>query len=290
MSRFFAVVAVGCMAIAQFSFADRKPQPKAAIPSAATPENASSALPALPPPPAGKSTVIGGAIRNVDPVRDQLTLKVFGGQTMKIVFDERTQFYRDGIRTPLRDMGPDNHASVETVLDGTDIFARSIHTLSHSPEGESQGQVLSYIPGTGELTVSSGLAHEPIQLRVLAGTPIVRVGQAAFASAASGVSDLVKGTLVSVQFTSGTNGRGIARRISVIAIPGSSFVFSGNITFLDMAAHTLALLDPRDGKNYKISFDPARFPDSHNLHLGTHVRVTANFDGSHYTASEMTIL
>ena len=289
MGRFFAVVVLGCMAIAQFSFADGKPQQKAVNPAAATPENAPGALPALPPPPSGRSTVIGGAIRNVDPVRDQLTLKVFGGQTMKIIFDERTRFYRDGVRTPLRDLGPDNHASVETVLDGTDIFARSIHTLSRSPEGESQGQVLSYNPGTGELTVSAGLAHEPIQLRVLAGTSIVRVGQAASGSAVSGVSDLVKGALVSVQFTSSNNGRGIARQISVIAIPGSSFVFSGNITFLDMHAHVLALVDPRDGKNYQIFFDPARFPDSHNLHLGTHVRVTANFDGSHYTAGTITI-
>ena len=185
MSRFFAVVMVGCMTIAQFSFADRKPQQKAVDPPVATPENASGALPALPPPPSGKSTVIGGVIRSVDPVRAQLTLKVFGGQTLKIIFDERTLFYRDGVRAPLRDLGPDNHASVETVLDGTDIFARSIHTLSRSPEGESQGQVLSYNPGTGELTVSAGLAHEPIQLRVLAGTPIVRVGQAASGSAAA---------------------------------------------------------------------------------------------------------
>ena len=295
MSRFFAVVGigcmtvVGCMAMAQGSLAYGQSQQKTVIPPTEPVKNV-GVLPPLPPRPSGKSTVIGGLILNVDPVRDHLTLKVFGGKTMKIIFDERTQFYRDGVRTSLRDLGPNDHASIETVLDGTSIFARSIHTLSHSPEGESQGQVLRYDPGTRQLTISSGLTHQSIELSVLPDTPIVRVGQATSGSTGSGVSDLVKGTLVSVEFTSGEKGRGVARKISVIAVPGSSFVFSGNITFLNMPAHELALIDPLNGTNYKISFDPARFPDSHNLRVGTHVRVTANFDGSQYTASEITIL
>ena len=90
-------------------------------------------------------------ISSVDPVTDPLTLKVFGGKRMKILFDERTQVYRDGAKTSLRDLHANDRASVETMLDGTTVFARSIHMLSQAPEGECQGQVLNYDPGTGEL-------------------------------------------------------------------------------------------------------------------------------------------
>ncbi len=293
MGRFLAVVMLCGVAIAQFSFADVKPDQKAAPQSVPKVESGSGVLSPLPPIPKGKSTVIGGAIRDVDPVRDQFTLKVFGGRSMKILFDERTRFYRDGVKTPLRDLGPEGHASVETILDGTSIFALSVHILSKSPEGECRGQVLKYDPGTGVLTVSAGLSGGPIELRVPAGTPFIRMGQAASGSKDSGDSgptDLVKGTLVSVEFSSGNNGRGVARQISILATPGSTFVFSGNISFLDLHAKVLVVVDPRDDESYKISFDPTLFPMSRDLHEGTQVRVTANFDGARYVATAIKVL
>lgn len=289
MGRFLAIVMLGSVAIAPLSFADAKSAQNAGAQPVSISGSASGVPASLPPIPPGKSTVIGGAINDVDPVRDQFTLKVFGGRRMKILFDERTRFYRNGTRTPLRDLRPDNHASVETVLDGTNIFALSIHTLSRSPEGECQGQVLKYDPGMGELTVSDALSHGPIKLRVPADTPVLRVGQAASSSASSGSSDLVKGTLISVEFESDSKGRGVARQISILASPGSAFVFSGIIAFLDLHAHTLVMVDPRDDKSYRIFFDPARLPVVHHLHEGTHVIVTANFDGSRYVASAITV-
>ncbi len=289
MGRFLAIVMLGSVTIAQLSFADAKSAQNAGAQSVSISGSASGVPASLPPIPPGKSTVIGGAIHDVDPVRDQFTLEVFGGRRMKILFDERTRFYRDGTRTPLRDLRPDNHASVETVLDGTNIFALSIHTLSRSPQGECQGQVLKYDPSTGEMTVSDALSHGPIKLRVPAGTSILRVGQAASSSARSGPSDLIKGTLISVEFESGNKGGGVARQISILASPGSAFVFSGDIAFLDLHAHTLVVVDPRDDKSYRIFFDPARLPVVHHLQEGTHAIVTANFDGSRYVASAITI-
>jgi hypothetical protein len=44
-------------------------------------------LPSLQPAPKGKSTILGGEIRNVDPVRDQLTLRVFDQHQLKTLFD-----------------------------------------------------------------------------------------------------------------------------------------------------------------------------------------------------------
>jgi hypothetical protein len=253
------------------------------------PEKPSGNLSALPPLPAGKSTVIGGAIRNVDQVRDQMTLKVYGAKKpMKILFDARTLFYRDGTRTPLRDLRPEEHASVQTVLDGTDVYAISIHILSKSPEGECDGQVVSFNPATGELSVSPALSREPILLRVPAGTSILRRGKYVNTPPTpTTVADLVQEALVSVRFTASSGGRGVTRQIEVIATPGSTFAFSGNITFLDVHAHTLALTDPLDGQNYTISFDPGRFPVARDLRQGMHVTIQATFDGSHYAADSI---
>jgi hypothetical protein len=263
----------------------------APAPSDPTPaDTVASFLPPLPAAPAGKSTVVGGVIRAVDPVRDQLTLSVYGGgKPMKILFDERTQFYRDGVKTPLRDLRSEEHASVETVLDGDDVFAVSVHMLSHSPRGECHGQVLAFDPRDGEVTVRNSLSGEPIQIRVEPQTTIARMGQPAFASAVTGTSDLMRGALISVKFESNNSGGAVADAIAILATPGSGFYFSGNVTYLDMHAGLMGLTDPRDQSSYTVAFDPASFPVSRQLREGSRVSVTARFDGRQYVASKINI-
>ena len=286
MNCFLAIVVLGAVTTAQLTVADA--QSKVASPqSELVSATASAGLAALPPAPRGKSTILGGEIRRVDPVRDELTLKVFGQRPVKILFDERTQVYSDGKKIPLRELVPSDHASVQTVLDGTDVYALSVHVMSQSPEGEYQGRVLNYNPGTGELSVSSVSLHDPLKLLVPANTPIARVGQPAFAALRSGASDLVAGALISVKFESNNKGQGIAREVAVLATPGSAFEFSGNLTSLDMHSGLLVVVDPSDDKSYQISFDSAIFPASRNLHEGDRVRVTASFDGTHYVASAL---
>jgi hypothetical protein len=240
-------------------------------------------LPDLPAMPRGKSTVIGGSIRNVDGVRDQLTLNIFGGRSMKVLYDARTQFYRDGQKAALRDLRTGEHVSVETMLDGTTVFARSIHMLSKMPEGESQGQVVSYDRTTGELEVRDSLSPEPIKLHISPSTQIVRQGQE------SSSGDLVAGTLISIQFQADNSGTNVASKISVLATPGSAFVFTGRVVFLDLHTGVLALVDPRDDKRYEVSFDPGHFPINRDVHEGSTVTVTASFDGVRYAASALTV-
>jgi hypothetical protein len=286
MNCFLAIVVLGAVTTAQLTVADA--QSKVASPqSELVSATASAGLAALPPAPRGKSTILGGEIRRVDPVRDELTLKVFGQRPVKILFDERTQVYSDGKKIPLRELVPSDHASVQTVLDGTDVYALSVHVMSQSPEGEYQGRVLNYNPGTCELSVSSVSLHDPLKLLVPANTPIARVGQPAFAALRSGASDLVAGALISVKFESNNKGQGIAREVAVLATPGSAFEFSGNLSSLDMHSGLLVVVDPSDDKSYQISFDSAIFPASRNLHEGDRVRVTASFDGTHYVASAL---
>lgn len=242
----------------------------------------------LPPAPEGKSTVFGGQIARVDPVRDELTLKVYGQRPMKILFDERTHVYLDGKRIPLHQLHPENHAAVETTLDGTNIFAVSIHLLSQPPQGGYDGRVARYDAGSRELTVISSASREPFKLRVACDAQIQREGQPSFVSAGSGLSDLRPGALVTVDFVPGAEGEGIARKIDVLAIPGAAFAFSGKIASLDLHAGALVLTDTRDQKNYQISFDAARIPSSQDLHLGEHVSIKASYDGAHYVADRIT--
>jgi hypothetical protein len=159
--------------------------------------------------------------------------------------------------------------------------------LSHSPEGEYQGRVAHYNPATHELTLSGSLSREPIVLLVPSGTPVLRQEDAASSSRNSNSSELAVGTLVLAKFNGDNHGRGVASQVTILAAPGSSFVLNGNVSFLDYHSGLLVLVDERDDRTYRISFNPARFPVSRHLHKGDPVSVTANFDGASYVASSI---
>jgi hypothetical protein len=243
-----------------------------------------SAIPALP---AGKSTIIGGAIRDVDPVLDRLTLRIVGEKPLKILFDERTQVFVDGKKIPLGDLRASDHASIQTILDGTSIFAISVHILSKAQNGDYRGEVLSYDASSGELQLVSGHGGEPIRVSVSSDTKFSRKGQGSFTSAQSGPADLQRGSLVSIQFEPDGKGRGSVTDVTVFAIPGSQFIFSGNLMSLDMHAGTMVVLDPRDDQSYQIEFNSNTMATFPNVHAGQRVRVTAEYDGTHYLAHEV---
>ncbi|HVN92107.1 MAG TPA: hypothetical protein VMT38_00350 [Terracidiphilus sp.] len=208
---------------------------------------------------------------------------------MKILFDERTKAYRDGVKVPLRDLGPEDHASVETTLDGANVFAVSIHILSGAPEGACEGRVLKYDANKGELEVATSMSPAPIRFQVPTNTSIVRVGEPRFTAGTSGPSDLVTGALVSVSFAADSSRRNVARKIEVEAVPGAEFVFSGSVAFLDMQGGTLVLVDPRDEKSYQIHFSSAQLPKSEALRPMASVMVTATYDGTGYAAKAISV-
>lgn len=293
-SSFSSLVVLGGAALLAVPFAGAQSDPLAGSQAAVSadiasggPSSLGNVLPPLPALPHGRTTVIGGVIRKVDAVRDQITLDVYGSKSMKINFDERTRAFSDGQKTPVDALRPGEHASVETVLDGTDVFAQSIHMLSQTPGGECQGQVLGYDPSTRQLTVRDALSQAPIRLTVPSGASIARVGQPSFAAANVNPSDLTSGSLVKVAFNANNQGGGVASQITILASPGAQFIFTGNVAFLDMHANTLVVQDPTNDQSYKISFSPTQFPVSHELREGTHVRVKASFNGSGYVASDI---
>jgi len=283
MIKLVLTTALGCTIFTQTQATYSQPDPRPSAETANLPAN----LADLPAAPRGTTTIFGGSIRDCDPVRDQLTLDVVGQRPMRILFDERTQVFRDGIRIPLHDLGRENYASVETTLDGSDIFAVSVHILSQSPEGQYEGKVLSYDPSSGTLTMAASASHEPLKVFVSINTKFTRFGQRQFTSVPSGARDLARGSLISIEFQPQQPGHAVASAITVLAVPGSRFSFSGSIVTIDLHSGLMVLVNSTDQKSYQISFNSTLLPRSRTLHSGDRVMVTAAYNGTCYMASSI---
>lgn len=238
----------------------------------------------IPPLPKGTSTILGGSIRDIDPVLDRFSLHIVGEKPMRILYDQRTQLFVDGRRISLNQLRPAEHASVQTALDGTSVFAISVHILSQMQQGDYSGQVQSYDPMSGNLEIVGERGGDPLRLRVSSSTTFERKGQGSSAATPAGPGDLQPGSLVSLQFDPDGKGRANATRITVLATPGSTFVFAGDLVSLDTRAGTMMVLDPRNDQTYQIGFNPGSLSSIQSIHPGQHVRITANYDGKRYVA------
>jgi hypothetical protein len=237
----------------------------------------------IPPLPGGKVTLLGGTIQKVDHIRDRLTLQVFGGDRTAVLFDERTRVFRDGKSATLDDLKNGERAYVDTTLDGTQIFARNIRVVAQLPTGQSSGQIVDYRPGSGELTVRDTISPEPVKMR-LAGNAVILQGDRI-----AGPAELKAGTLVTLAFTPGNGEAPIVRQISILALPGAAFIFSGRIDHLDLRRGLLVVVDPRDNKSYEVYFDPTVRHLARDLKQGVDVTVQATFDGRRYQSREIAV-
>src|SRR5579863_5911212 len=189
--------------------------------------DAASLLPDLPALPPTKASLLGGTIQRVDRVRDLLTVQVFGGGKMKVAFDTRTRIFEGNGLGAAPDLHVGDRVYVDTILDGSTIFARNIRLAMDASGGKSQGVVKSYRSDKEELILRDTLSPDPVKLRLTNRTQIVKNGQVASAS------QLIPGTLVEVNFTSQKDGRD-AQQISILAVPGTDFTFGGTVTSLDL--------------------------------------------------------
>lgn len=283
---------LGCMAYGQAVPSQSVVSAPAMTPSAngvalTVPGNADSALdpasllPDLPSLPRTKASLIGGTIRKVDRVRDQLTVQIFGGGKMKIFFDPRTHILAGNSQASAAELHPGDRVYVDTILDGSTVFARDIR-LAGNAGGASQGVVISYRADKDELLVRDMLSPDPVKMRLSSRTQVVHDGHAASAS------QLVPGTLVDVNFASQKDGRE-AQQVSILAVPGTSFTFAGLVTTLDLHLDLLAITSSTDHKTYEIYLDPSLVTVDDRLHLGADVTTVANFDGSRYVARSLTV-
>jgi hypothetical protein len=241
-------------------------------------------LPNLPPLSShNKVSLIGGTVQKMDRVRDQFTVRVYGGGNINIYFDPRTHIYRNGNEASLADLRAGDRVSIDTMLDGGNIFARTIRLKGAANAGESQGVVVSYSASSGELILRDRLSPQPLRLRVTSQTRVVHRGQVAAAS------ELVRGTLVAVKFDPQKDGREVAKEVSVLAIPGTSFTFVGEVTGLDLSTGLLVLTSANDGKTYEIYLGPATNAAKDQLRQAANVTVITRFDGDRYVAQNVIV-
>jgi Domain of unknown function (DUF5666) len=242
-----------------------------------------SLLPDLPVLPREKASLIGGTVQILDRVRDQITVQIFGGGKMKIAFDPRTHFYNDGEEASAADLHKGDRVYLDTILDGSTVFAKSIRLRTTGSVGESQGTITSYRADSGELEIRDALSPQILKIRITPETRIVHGDQTMAAD------QLTPGTLVSVRFGAQQKGRDIAQELSVLAIPGASFTFGGRVTALDLRLGLLAIESSTDHKTYEIYFDPSTAGVNDKLREEANVTVLTEFDGSRYVARTVTV-
>jgi len=241
-----------------------------------------SLLPDLPTLRPQKASLIGGTIDQLDRVRDQFVVQVFGGGKMKISYDPRTHIYQNGAAATASDLRKGDRVYVDTILDGSAVFARNIRVKTGAAAGAGQGVVLSYRSDKGELLLRDLLSPEPLKIRITSETHLVHDGHPA------SVAELGQGTLVAVQFGAEKDGHPFARELSVLAAPGSNFTFGGQVAALDLSVGLMVLNSSTDHKTYEIYLDPS-IPLNDNLRPGSNVTAVVNYDGSRYVARGVTV-
>ncbi len=241
-------------------------------------------LPNLPALPQGKATMLGGTINGLDRVREELILRTFGGGRIKVLFDGRTRIYLNGINAGhRRDLRDGQRVHLDTMLDGTKIFAKNIYVLTSTPTGESYGQVVSYTPTTNELQFTDSLSSAAIKLRLV---PSTRVRQQEHLIAPTA---LRPGSLVSVTFETEGDGRAVAREILLLAEPGDVFQFAGRVTHLDLRAGVMVVENLLDHKSFEINLTSSLALPGNDFHEGSNVTVSIAFEGTRYVARTVTV-
>ncbi|HUB02549.1 MAG TPA: hypothetical protein VL983_07680 [Terriglobales bacterium] len=200
-----------------------------------------------------------------------------------IFFDERTRVFDQARRGSLDSLLRGERAYIDTMLDGTAIFARNIRVSTATPSGQASGQIVNFDSGNRELVLRDGLDPQSVKLRLMPGAAILRDGRPAQ------TADLRSGTLVNVLFVPGVGGKGSVQQVSILASPGEAFVFSGQLQFLDLRGGRLVIVDPRDNRSYELYFDAGVNPQLRNLQEGSSVTASTSFDGRRYLVRSITL-
>src|SRR5258707_767665 len=109
--------------------------------------------------PRGKTSLVRGVLKRLDPVHDQLLIHAFGGGDVRVAFDPRTQMLAGNERTPFTSLPVGSVVSVDTVVDGGKLFAVSVRAGT-TTASELNGQVVRYDATKSQLTLRNPMSPE----------------------------------------------------------------------------------------------------------------------------------
>ncbi len=243
--------------------------------------NANDPLFGVPKMPKGKVALIGGTVEKIDPIRQRITLRVFGNnKKMTLGYDERSHIYRDGVEASYKAVQPGERVYVDSMLDGTTLFARNMRVVTSLRPADARGQIINYNARNGVITVRDDLSSAPVTFRVTKETQVKGSG-------ADSNIDLVPGSLVTVHFSSDHRRRDIAEEVTVLAMPGALFTFQGVVRHLDVKDGVISVENKSDSKLYDLYFDPTTMGD--DITVGSDVTISAEFLGSKYKAKSIRV-
>ena len=234
----------------------------------------------LPPLPRGTVTLIGGTVVRLDEVLNRMVVEPFGGsKKLRVHFDTRTHFYRDGKPISEREIRQGQRVYLDTMLTGDRVFAKSIWIRSAGESGTAWGQILEFDAGRGILTVRDVLSSQALKLHLTGSTRILKDHRPA------SERDLAQGELVNMNFTPQLE----LSEIEVVAVPGSTFSFAGHVTYIDLSRKLIAIANQSDGRSYDISVEAIARNLLRQLREGQNVSLRAVFDGNRYAAQTIEI-
>jgi hypothetical protein len=247
------------------------------------PQSADPLLQPAPMPP-NKSTLVGGLATKVDRIKNRVVVAPFGSsKKMTVQFDERSHIFRDGRETTILGIHKGDRVYVDTQLVGPTLFARNLRVVTITGPAEAAGQVVAYDARTQTVRVVDKLTNQPVIFRITKDTNLrSKSGQPS-------LDDIRPGSLISVVFEPGKKG-GDAKEVSVLATPGSNYIFAGRVTNLDMHNGVLNVENQSDGKNYELHFNPSSMENRLALRVGSQIAANAAFDGRTYSAKDVTLM
>ena len=242
----------------------------------------SALLPELPPVPKANATLIGGTLDKIDMVRDRVTVRLFGGGKESFLFDPRTQVYRGGKAVTVADLHEGERIYLDTILDGSTVFARAIRLTAAHATGTSQGVVLKFRSNGDELVLRDALSPNPVDVRVNRSTRVMQGDRPV------PISAVVPGTLISIRFSPEGSAHNTATEISILAQPGTRYTFSGQVVHIDLRTGLLVLNSSTDHKTYEV-YLPSSMNPNEGLQPGVMVQVVTDFDGERYVVRNITV-
>ena len=232
-----------------------------------------------PPIPNAKVALIGGTVKEIDPIRNRLKVRIFGGNEMKVWFDNRSRVTSNGENILPTKIKKGDRVYLDTQnIHGT-LFARQVQVNNRTVPGEVKGRVTEFDPQSGRLRIFDNLSGSELALLI---TPETRI---TLRDRGADRSHIQAGAFVTSRYQPG-RGANQAQEIQVIVAPGESFRFLGTVRNLDLKAGYVSVENESDNTIYELRASPDEMR-AQELSIGSEVDAQAQFDGNDYVVQSL---